>query len=124
MAIQTFNVPWVRAHERDIAFKTDIDSEYTINEQRNALLENPIRSWTLSFEKSPEDVAAIQAFFIAHKGKWKGFYWVYSSTDRYGRLTGGDDQTYLVRFDIDNLKEAISSGYSTFSLPIVTVSSP
>lgn len=121
MAIETFTAPWVRAHKRKISFKTDIDGEYTAHEQRNALWTNPRHSWTLSFEKSPEAIAAIQDFFIARRGKWGSFYWVYSSTDKYGRPTGGDDKTYLVRFDIDDFDETVQSGYSTFDLPIVEV---
>jgi hypothetical protein len=121
MAVETFTIPWVRAHKRKISFKTDIDGEYTAHEQRNALWTNPRRSWTLSFEKSPDDMAAIQAFFIARRGKWSSFNWVYSATDKYGRPTGGDGVTYLVRFDTDDLEEAIQSGYSTFDIPIVEV---
>lgn len=121
MALETFTVPWVRAHKRKISFKTDIDGEYTVHEQRNALWINPRHSWTLSFEKTPTDILAVQAFFIARKGRWQAFNWVYSSTDKYGRKTGGDDKTYLVRFDTDDLDEAIQSGYSTFDLPIVEV---
>ena len=121
MAVETFSVPWVRAHKRKISFKTDVDGEYTAHEQRNALWMNPRRSWTLSFEKSPDAMAAIQAFFIARRGKWQAFNWTYSATDKYGRPTGGDGVTYLVRFDIDDLEEAIQSGYSTFDIPIVQV---
>lgn len=118
---ETFNYPWVRAHKRKISFKTDIDGEYTSHEQREAIWTNPRRAWTLSFEKSPDAIAAIQAFFIARRGKWQAFYWVYSSTDKYGRPTGGDNHTYLVRFDTDDFDEAVQSGYSTFDLSIVTV---
>ena len=121
MAIETLNVPWVRAHKRKTSFKTDVDGEYTAHEQRNALLTNPRRAWTLSFEKCPEDMAAIHAFFIARRGKWGSFYWKYDSVDKYGRPTGGDDVTYLVRFDTDDLEEDVQSGYSTFDLPIVEV---
>lgn len=121
MAVETFTAPWVRAHKRKISFKTDIDGEYTAHEQRNPLWTNPRRAWTLSFEKTPEDIKAVETFFIAHRGKWKAFYWGYASTDKYGRPTGGDEQTYLVRFDTDDLDEAIQSGYSTFDLPIVQV---
>lgn len=119
MAIELFDVPWVRAHKRKLSFKTDIDGEYTAHEQRNALLTNGIKSWTLDFEKTPEAIAAISAFFERHKGKWKAFRWKYSSTDKYGRPTGGDNVTYTVRFDTDDFDEAIKSGYTTFSLPIV-----
>lgn len=118
---ETFNVAWVRAHKRKLSFKTDIDGEYTAHEQRNALLTNGIRAWTLDFEKTPDTVAAVSDFFDRCKGKWKAFNWVYTSTDKYGRKTGGDDQTYLVRFDTDDFEETIQSGYSTFSLPIVRV---
>lgn len=121
MALEIFTAPWVRAHQRRISFKTDIDGEYTAHEQRNAQWMNPRRSWTLSFEKTPDTITAVQAFFIARKGKWQAFSWQYKSTDKYGRPTGGDDQWYTVRFDTDDLDEAIQSGYSTFDLPIVTV---
>ena len=121
MAVETFSVPWVRAHKRKISFKTDVDGEYTVHEQRNALWTNPRRSWTLSFEKSPDAMAAIQAFFIARRGKWQAFYWTYASADKYGRPTGGDGVTYLVRFDTDDLEEAIEAGFSTFDIPIVEV---
>ena len=121
MAIETLTAPWVRAHKRGISFKTDVDGEYSAHEQRNALWTNPRRSWTLSFEKSPDDMAAVEAFFIARRGKWQSFYWVYSAVDKYGRPTGGDNQQYLVRFDTDDFDAAVSSGYATFDLPIVQV---
>lgn len=121
MAIATFAEAWVRAHSRKISFKTDIDGEYTAHEQRNALWTNPRRSWTLTFEKTPETVKAVQEFFIARKGRWQSFNWVYASIDKYGRKTGGDDQTYLVRFDTDDLEEQIEIGHSTFNVPIVLV---
>ena len=121
MALETFSAPWVRAHKRKITFKTDVDGEYTAHEQRNALWSNPRRTFTLSFEKCPEDIAAVEAFFIARRGKWQAFNWVYSATDKYGRPTGGDGVTYTVRFDTDDFEAAIQSGYGTFDLPIVEV---
>lgn len=122
MGRETFIAPWVRAHKRKISFSTDVDSEYTSHEQRNALWSNPRRAWTLSFEKTPEDYTAVEAFFIARRGKWQAFNWVYSSTDKHGRPAGGDDKTYLVRFDTDDLDSTVSSmGYNTFDLPIVEV---
>jgi hypothetical protein len=121
MEIEALNTPWVRAHKRGTKYNTDIDGEYTCHEQRDALWLNGRHSWTLSFEKTPETVKEVQAFFDARKGKWQAFYWVYSAKDKYGRPTGGDDQTYLVRFDTDDLEEAIQSGYSAFDLPLVEV---
>ena len=119
MAMETFDFPWIRAHKRKRSFKTDIDGEYTAHEQRNALLTNGVMSWNLEFEKTPEDVTAIGDFFDRHKGKWKAFRWQYKSTDKYGRPTGGDNQFYTVRFDIDDFDESVIAGYSTFALPIV-----
>jgi phage-related protein len=119
---ETFTAPWVRAHKRKISFKTNVDSEYTAHEQREAVWASPRKTWTLSFEKTPEDMAAVEAFFIARRGKFNAFNWVYSSIDKYGRPTGGDNQTYLVRFDSDDLDETISTmGYSTFDIDIVQV---
>lgn len=117
--MDTFNIKYNRAYQSSIQFKTQITNEYMGNEQRNSLWTNPLSSWTLQFEKTPEAFNQLKAFFIAQKGKYRAFYWKWEVN------RGGDGQTYKVRFDTDTLDAAIQvtnhNGYATFSVKIVQV---
>jgi hypothetical protein len=121
MATALLSIPWVRAHKRGSKWNTDIDSEYTAHEQRNALWSIPRKTWTLTFEKNATNLALLQAFFDARMGRYNAFNWVYSSTNMYGLPTGGDDVTYLVRFDTDTFDSDLTMAFGTVSLPIVQV---
>ena len=111
MAITTFFILWVNAQQLSIEFNTDIDSIYTAHEQRNALHRNPRYGWILGvhFTQYP----ALQAFFIARKGRWNAFNFTWSADK------GGDGLTYLVRFDTDKL--TLTGGSAIVSVPIVQV---
>ena len=119
--MDTFNFTRDRAHDYDIEFKTDIDSEYSAHEQRNDLWQNPRRSWVLTMGKSPAAWIPIQAFFIAQKARKKAFYWKYDKLIN-GRPAGGDDVIYKVRFDADKLEVKVDKlGYKTLTVPLVEV---
>lgn len=110
-----FNFPCKRAYQMSAEFNTIIDQYFSAGEQRRNKWTVPRLSWKLDFDKTPENTAAILAFFNARKGKFEAFNWVWP-TDM-----GGNGQTYLVRFDTDKLDMNLFKGYSEFSLPIVQV---
>lgn len=108
--MDTFNVTYVRAHVAADEFKTLVDGEYTAHEQRMQLWTNPRRSWNLDFQKTPETFAAVRAFFITQKGKYKAFKWNYE----------GEEIT--VRFDTDKLEYSVDvNKFKEFSLRLVEV---
>lgn len=122
MAVEVFNIKYNRAHASTVEFKTDIDSEYTVHEQRACMQTNERNSWTLEFEKTPSNFQNVRSFFIRHKGKFKAFSWQWKETDDLGRYIGGDGLFYNVRFDTDKLDFKINElGYKTFSIPIIQV---
>jgi hypothetical protein len=111
----TFDLPWVAASRFSIKYKTDIDSEYTAHEQRNALKSNPQYRWSVLVPRSPANFAALQAFFEARKGRWNAFNFVWA-TDR-----GGNGTTYLVRFDTPDDELVFTSDDAHWVIPLVQV---
>ena len=106
-------------------FNTDVDKTYSGGEQRKNLWTVPRRKWVLEFAKNETNTNAIIDFFIARKGKFEAFSWVWASThSTTGEDLGGDGNTYTVRFDTDNLNiKHIVEGNATFTIPIVQVAS-
>lgn len=122
MSTLTLHIPYNRAHVSGVQFKTEIDGEYTANEQRNKLWTNPRRSWVLDFEKTKDGYQELEDFFILCGGRFRAFNWKWAATDKYGRPAGGNGVTYLVRFDTDEIKPTIDSlGGRFISIPIVQV---
>lgn len=97
-------------------FNTLIDKAITANQSTRTLWNNPLKRWELDFEVNQEDREALEAFFIAKRGKFKPFKWVWA-TDK-----GGDGQEYDVRFDTDELEFNVQEmGYASFKLQIKQV---
>lgn len=112
----TFNFEYKQAHVSSVAFNTIVDDTFTGGEQRRDLWSNPRYKWKLDFEKDKIDTQSLLAFFVAQKGKKNAFNWTWDSNK------GGDGNTYLVRFDTDQLDlNILEMGYSTFSINIVQV---
>lgn len=112
----TFNFTYKQAHVSSVEFNTIVDETFTGGEQRRDLWSSPRYKWTLAFEKSQVDRASLVAFFVNQKGKKNAFNWVWDSAK------GGDGNTYLVRFDTDQLDlNILEMGYSTFSINLVQV---
>jgi hypothetical protein len=102
-------------------FKTLIDEHFSGNEQRRNQWSAPRRSWVLEFAKTPSLLANFDAFFTRQLGKKQTFNWTWVTTID-GQPTGGNGQTYLVRFDTDKPEYQIMElGYSTFKIPIIQV---
>lgn len=100
----------------NMAFFSVIDKVLTAQNNRKSYWTTPKRSWTLTFEKSPEIRKQMEDFFIAKRGKFKSFEWTWE-TER-----GGDGVTYTVRFDQDTLDVDIDeSGYGNFKLKLKEV---
>jgi len=112
--MDTFSFYYKRAHKASIKFNTSIQDQYSAHEKRIAQWTGSQSSWVLDFDKTPEAFTAVGAFFNAQKGKYKAFYWTWDATK------GGDGNTYIVRFDTDQLDFNVdNSGFKTFSIPIV-----
>jgi len=97
-------------------FNTLIDKAITANQAARSLWTTPLKGWELEFEKNQENRELIEAFFIAKRGKFKSFKWIWA-IDK-----GGDGHEYNVRFDTDELDfDLMEMGYSTFKIPIQEV---
>ena len=64
----------------------------------------PLKKWELEFECDETTGKQLEAFFISKRGRFKSFEWTWSSS----LYKGGDDQTYNVRFDTDELSVEVS----------------
>lgn len=99
-----------------IEFKTIADSTFSAKNNKKTYWESPKRKWTLTFEKNSTVRKQLEEFFIAKRGKFRSFNWVWD-TDK-----GGDGKTYSVRFDTDNLNfDIFEYGFSRFSLDLKEV---
>lgn len=109
------------AYSATTEFKTVIDEHFSGNEQRRDQWTTPRRSWVLEFAKTPDNFRQIDAFFVRQKGRKRAFRWTWFRTVD-GMDTGGDGNTYTVRFDTDKLDyQMLEMGYATFKVPIVQV---
>jgi hypothetical protein len=114
--VDTFDFPYKKAYVASAAFNTIVDTTFTGGEQRRDVWTDPLKSWSLDFEKTEVDWNDVMTFFINQKGRKTAFNWVWDSTK------GGDGATYLVRFGSDTLDLSIlEMGYSTFSLMLMQV---
>lgn len=119
----TFDFKYKRAYTANVQFNTIVDEKFTGKEQRRDSWTNPRRKWNLEFEKNQVDRESLVDFFIAQKGKKNAFNWTWLATDsETGESLGGDGNTYLVRFDTDELQlDILELGYSKFSITLVQV---
>ena len=115
MAIETWNIEWKGAKMFGIEFKTDVDEERTVHEQRDKLKSLPDYDWLIRVPKKPSNYLALRNFFEARFGKWNAFYWKWDSTID----PAGDNVTYLVRFNIDRFEFTDDDKY--WFIPIVRV---
>lgn len=112
----TFNFNYNKAYTASVQFNTLVDEKFTGKEQRRDSWTNPRRKWNLEFEKNQVDREALVNFFIAQKGRKNAFNWTWDADK------GGDGQTYLVRFDTDELQlDILELGYSRFSITLIQV---
>lgn len=111
--VETLQIPSLIEHSSKIIFSTLKDEILTYQNNRKSLQSIPLRRWVLTFEKSPQDLRALEAFFVSKKGRFRAFDWLYSSD------AGGDDEIYKVRFDTDTFtaKRDIG-GFGRVELPI------
>ncbi len=78
--------------------------------------DRPKKSWTLKFDKDPIARKKLEDFFIAKRGRFRSFDWVWEKS------RGGDGKTYHVRFDSDSLRMDIDYlGYATLQVQLVEV---
>lgn len=99
--------------ENSIEFYTLIDKVFTFQNNRKAWWDSPKRTWTLSFDKTPEARKQIESFFIQKHGKFKAFDWTWE------RERGGDGLTYRVRFDDDILQTDVEElGYGQIQIKL------
>jgi phage-related protein len=119
----TFTFQYNRAYQVSSQWKTITDEVFSGREQRRNMWTTPRRKWSLEFDKNGTDTNAIMAFFDARKGSYEAFYWTWQATHPdTGESMGGDGNTYLVRFDTDELNIShIAEGFSTFNITLVEV---
>ncbi len=99
-----------------IEFYTIVDKIFTARNERKSWWDSPKRSWTLTFEKNAKVRKQLENFFIAKRGKFRSFKWVWK------KELGGDGKTYNVRFDTDSLKSQIDTfGFGKLELKIKEV---
>lgn len=102
--------------ENSIDFYTVVDKIFTFQDNRKAWWDAPKKSWTLTFEKTPEIRKKIENFFIQKHGKFKAFEWTWEKS------RGGDGRTYYVRFDDDTLQTDIEDlGYGQIQVKLQEV---
>ena len=82
-------------------FYTLIDRVFTARNERKSYWDLPKRSWTLTFQKNAKNRKLLEDFFIAKRGRFRSFDWVWDKN------RGGDGKTYHVRFDDDVLNSDI-----------------
>jgi phage-related protein len=123
--VETFNFEYRRAYQTSIKYNTQIDEIYSGGEQRKNLWASPKSKWVLEFEKDNTDTDLIKAFFKARKGRYEAFYWTFYATNPFtDEVQGGDDVTYTVRFDTDQLEiKHKADGFTSFTIPIIQVAS-
>lgn len=103
-------------YDIETEFNTIIDKVITAQSTKRTLWNTPKKRWLLKFEKTRANRELIEAYFIAKRGKFKSFEWVWEAEK------GGDGETYDVRFDIDDLDfKILELGYSYFEIPIKEV---
>jgi hypothetical protein len=119
----TFDYQYERAYKVSSQWNTIIDEVFSGKEQRRNQWSASRKKWVLTFDVLESDVDAILAFFDARKGRYEAFNWVWQETHpTKGNSMGGDGETYLVRFDSDELNfEHAFNGGGRFSITFVEV---
>ncbi len=102
--------------ENSIDFYRLIDKVYTATNSSKVWWDNPKKSWTLKLDKDPASRKKIEDFFIAKRGRFRSFDWIWRKDK------GGDGRRYHVRFDSDSLQMDVDYlGYATFQIQLVEV---
>lgn len=102
--------------ESSLDFYTVIDRVFTFQNNRKSWWDKPKKSWTLTFDKTPEARKQIEDFFIQKRGKFRAFEWTWE------KERGGDGKTYAVRFDDDILQSDIEElGYGQIQVKLKEV---
>ena len=115
-AVSAFNFYHKSECEHSIDFYRIIDKVFTATNTQKIYWDSPKKKWTLQFEKDPETRKLIENFFIAKRGRFRSFNWVWLKS------RGGDGNTYHVRFDTDSLQLDVDyMGYATFQIQLVEV---
>ena len=108
---------WHKADcENSIDFYRLIDKVFTAANNQKVWYNAPKKTWTLQLDKDPESRKKIEEFFIAKRGRFRSFDWIWQKS------RGGDGKRYHVRFDSDSLDMDIERfGYATFQLQLKEV---
>jgi len=119
----TFIYQHKKAYKVSSTWKTIVDDIVSGGEQRRNIWSTSKKKWVLEFDKDSTDVDAILTFFDARKGRFEAFYWEWQATHPdTGKNIGGDGNTYLVRFEDDELNmKHLSIGYKHFQITLVEV---
>lgn len=102
--------------ESGINFYTIVDKIFTARNERKSYWDRPKKSWKLKFEKNSKVRKQLENFFISKRGRFRSFQWTWK------KEFGGDDKTYTVRFDSDNIDVNIDTyGYGVIELKLKEV---
>lgn len=102
--------------ENSIEFYTLIDKIFTAQNNRKSWWDAPKKTWKLTFRKNAVTRKKLENFFLAKRGKFRSFKWVWK------KECGGDGKTYNVRFDTDKLETSISEmGYGELQIELKEV---
>ena len=102
--------------DNTLDFYSVIDRVFTFQNNRKSWWDKPKKSWTLTFDKTPEVRKQIEDFFIQKRGKFRAFEWTWD------KARGGDGKTYAVRFDDDILQSDIEDlGYGQIQIKLKEV---
>jgi len=102
--------------DNSIDFYTIVDKVFTAQNNKKSWWEAPKKSWTLTFDKTPETRKKLEEFFIQKRGKFRAFKWTWLKEH------GGDDKQYTVRFDDDVLQSDIMElGYGEIQIKLKEV---
>lgn len=102
--------------DNSIEFYRIIDSVFTAANNMKVWWDSPKKSWTLKFDKDPKTRRKLEEFFIAKRGRFRSFDWIWK------KERGGDDKTYHVRFDSDTLQMDVDRlGYATLQIQLKEV---
>lgn len=102
--------------ENSLDFYRIMDSVFTAANNMKVWWDSPKKSWTLKMDKDPEARKKLENFFIAKRGRFRSFNWIWEKS------RGGDGKTYHVRFDSDILQMDIDKyGYATLQVQLKEV---
>ena len=116
MTKPVFDIEYQAAYTSAVQFQTKINEKHTGGEQRYPVWTYPKRTFTLKFDKNFNGRQTLENFYINVCGKEGKFLF------KWDKSKGGNDKTYICRFDDDSFKQNIYDyGFSESEIKLVTI---